>query len=175
MTHTSSVPVYIFSSTRYGHVVSGYSQGAWAVRRSRVGGVEHRADQAAGQPCLFYVSKGASGRGGFLCGPGIIAAPPTDEFARSHADLFSGGDWCLGFPIERLAPDLSRTMKEDAIRQLHVVKSGHGNFSQDLNLPGRLVFLPSFLSEDDCRAILAATGAFPNALERWKSVGTLRT
>ncbi len=165
----NSVDVYVFPSTLHGHVLTGYQHGIWMVHRSGVGGAAHRAKQAEGMPCLFYVSKGSKRSGGYFCGPGIIHGAPSDEFATQHAGLFGEADWCLGFPFEPLANDVSTIMKEDAIRQLQVVRDGRGNYSQDLNLTGRCIFLPSRITCDDARAILTATGAFSGAYERWMS------
>ncbi len=170
MASTDTITVCILSSTRYGHVEAGYNSGVWAVPKTDIGGLHLRADRlTAGMPCLFYVSANRIWGDGFFCGPGLILKKPTDEFATEHSDLFSEErDWCLGFPIERLANSVSTRMEADAIRLLQVVRDGRGNYSQDLHLAGRSVFLPCIFPADDCRAILAATCAFPNALERWR-------
>lgn len=153
---------------------SGYQAGVWAVPRSQVGGLEVRAQQLAGMPCLFYVSSSQIWGDGFFCGPGVILSDPSDEFAKEHLDLFpEGRDWCQGFRLRPLSPDVApeHTMKAEAIRKLSLVR---GNYSQDLHLAGRCVFLPCVFPLEDCRAILAATGANADAFEVWESAGSAR-
>jgi hypothetical protein len=162
-----TIKVCILSSTSYGHVEQGYMSGAWAVPRTTVGGLELRAERLVpGTPSLFYVSRSGVWGDGFFCGPGLITAQPSDAFAKQHSHLFpEGNDWCLGFPIRRLAAGVACRMSADQIRRLTSV--GGGNYSQTLHLAGRCVFLPCDLTLDDCRAILAATGAADDAIEVW--------
>lgn len=169
MTQLQTIRVCILSSTNYGHVEAGYQSGAWAVPRSAVGGLRYRAEQLIrGTPCLFYVSSKAIWGDGFFCGPAIILEKPSDTFALEYAELFpEDRDWCLGFPIRRLAGGVAERMEAEAIRRLRTVAGG--NYSQKLHLAGRCVFLPCDLPVEDCAAILDCTGAFENALELWKS------
>ena len=168
MTNPESIQVCVLSSTSYGHVETGYSNGVWAVPRTTIGGLRHRADAIRGMPCLFYVSALPVWGEGFFCGPGIVTDAPSDDFADLHAELFpEGGDWCLGFPFERLALGVKMRMNADSIRQLQVVAHGSGNYSQDLHLAGRCVFLPCHFPVEDCRRILTATGATVDALDKW--------
>ncbi len=172
MSECETIRVCILSSTSYGHVENGYQNGAWAVHRKDVGGLRRRAERLfPGTPCIFYVSKKPTIWGeGFFCGPGVILDEPNDAFASEHADLFPyGHDWCLGFPIQPLAPGVSDRMDADAIRNLKILADGCGNYSQVLHLAGRCVFLPCELPVEDCRTILAATGAFEHALDVWKA------
>ncbi len=171
MSECGTIRVCILSSTSYGHVESGYQNGAWAVHRKDVGGVRRRAERLiGGTPCIFYVSKKPTIWGeGFFCGPGVILDKPCDDFANEHAALFpDGNDWCLGFPVEQLAPGVAERMEAEAIRKLRIVTDGRGNYSQDLHLAGRCVSLPCDIPIEDCRTILAATGAFEHALDVWK-------
>lgn len=168
-----TIRVCILSSNRLAHVEQCYLDGIWAVPKTPVGGLSHRAEQLLpGTPCLFYVSAKPKGRDGFFCGPGVILEQPSDDFAAKHqaAERFPDGrDWCLGFPIEQLAPGVGekhRMMAED-IRRLKYVRGG--NFSQELHLAGRCVFLPCDLPIEDCEAILSRIGAKPDALNRWRS------
>lgn len=165
-----TIKVCILSSTSYGHVQSGYDNGKWAVHRRDVGGLPLRAERLTpGTPCLFYVSSNQIWGEGFFCGPGVILAEPSDAFALEYSHLFpEGHDWCLGFPICRLADGVKKRMDAEAIRRLRVVAGGRGNYSQDLHLAGRCVFLPCDFPIEDCAAILVATGAAENALEVWK-------
>ena len=171
MSQTQTIRICILSSTSYGHVQAGYSNRVWAVPRTEVGGLRHRAEQLiSGTPCLFYVSSKPIWGDGFFCGPAVILDQPSDAFAVQHSHLFpEGRDWCLGFSIQPLASGVSERMEAEAIRRLRAVADGRGNYSQDLHLAGRCVFLPCDLSIEDCETILASTGAIENALDVWRS------
>lgn len=169
MVNPAAMKVCVQSSTSYGHVETGYSHGVWAVPRRAVGGLRTRADAIQGMPCLFYVSRIAAWSEGFFCGPGIVTSAPLDQCAKENSHLFpEGADWCLGFRFQRLAPGVGKRMDAETIRQLQVVSTGHGNYSQDLHLAGRCVFLPCIFPMMDCQRILDATGADANALDRWR-------
>jgi len=82
MPGSETIPVCILSSNNYAHVEQRYLDGVWAVPKTLVGGLSHRAEQLIpGTRCLFYVSAKPKGRDGFFCGPEIITEQPSDAFA----------------------------------------------------------------------------------------------
>lgn len=145
------VEIYVFASNSLSNVKKGVDAGKWAIPTPRDNmPLEEKASRMLpGSKGILY----AIGHG--LVAPFVVISAP-DAMAR-ETNVWPG-EWAYPFAIKPLGSNLFNPISKSEIPVFLKDSIPHGKWSDTLHIQGRLVFIPSFITEQDWARLLKRLG-----------------